>query len=576
MRHLFSSISISAIFVITNLTLLTGCGGGIQEHVAELERKGDVKGLIISLQKSDYAIEALGRLGAVEALASLLHRGSHNRTKRVVAALSKINNPSKVPSLITILGEEYWIARAAIQSLNNIGEPARDALIQCLTKCEERAAAHAAMALVAQGYGEAFPILVEYMSKMRQTKTLDVDFYRDSNDLVEEFYKAQLGHLADVLKEDGSKNPRFGSQPSNPRQIVLVRSRGESGYPIYPRLWDLPKSWWQDAYKPERLQLIAVVGDADEKVDSRRYGDVVMSRERKGTEIRLYDATTGTLIDSKVILGGSPPPYPTGWPKGDAPYYVLSGPSVNMDSFIPWLRMHVEKEVDSRPRQYSVSAERIDTKQNSNIYYDKNGYFTALPPKGWEQKDYPDEAIRSKVEFINAQMDGVNIRVIATPVERATMTNDELLVEITEKIETVLKPSYPSVNWSAHKEMIDDREAVVTAASGPDNEQRIIQFIIKGVNYSIALNAKSKQEFLGTESIFNDFVSSFTILDTDKSISDDDRTQAQIARLKRIAILRQQEGHINDALDIVDEALSLDPTNAELQEFQQRLRSSLQ
>ena len=227
-------------------------------------------------------------------------------------------------------------------------------------------------------------------------------------------------------------------------------------------------------------------------------------------------------------------------------------------------------------KQQNTTVEQKTHEQRKQIYYDnKNGYFTVLPPTGWKQKNFPNEVVRSKIEFINAQNDGVNIRVIVAPTQNPSMSNDELLSEIQNKVRTVLRPRYPSINWSAHKEIIDDRETVVILSSGPGIEQRIIQFIHKGLNYSIALNAKSKKNFQIAEPAFNDFVSSFTILESGKTITDADRTKAQIARLKRIAVLRQQEGHIADALNFVDEALALDPNNAQLKEFQQRLRSEI-
>ena len=59
--------------------------------------------------------------------------------------------------------------------------------------------------------------------------------------------------------------------------------------------------------------------------------------------------------------------------------------------------------------------------QTIQIYNDKNGYFTALAPTGWRQKDFPEETVRSKVEFINEQKGNISIRVIAGPVQNPSV-----------------------------------------------------------------------------------------------------------------------------------------------------------
>lgn len=221
--------------------------------------------------------------------------------------------------------------------------------------------------------------------------------------------------------------------------------------------------------------------------------------------------------------------------------------------------------------QQSTASARAVPETESRIYSDKNGYFTAARPKGWEQKDFPEETIRSKVEFINARNADVNIRVIVAPTASPSLSNDEFLAEVQEKIRTALRPRFPSINWTVRKETVVDREAVVMVGSGPGLEQRIVQYINQGMNYSVALNAKSREGFLEAEPTFRSFLYSFTILEGGKSSSEADRNAAQVARFTRLALLMQQTGQTADALQFVDQGLAVDPTNAQLKELQRSL-----
>lgn len=206
-------------------------------------------------------------------------------------------------------------------------------------------------------------------------------------------------------------------------------------------------------------------------------------------------------------------------------------------------------------------------------YSDKNGYFIATQPSSWKKKNFPEETIRSKVEFVDPKRSDVSIRVIVTPTESANSSLDDLFSQVQYKINNVIKPSYPSIKCSAFIKNVAEKNAVVMTLSGPGLEQEIVQYISNDLNYSIALNTPSKSDFNRAETKFRSFLDSFTILENGKSLSDADRLSAQVDRLKRLAILHEEMGQLSDALKYTDQGLSLDPTNEELKEIHKRLSS---
>lgn len=211
------------------------------------------------------------------------------------------------------------------------------------------------------------------------------------------------------------------------------------------------------------------------------------------------------------------------------------------------------------------------TQQRPRIYADKNGYFTALPPSSWTQKDFPSETIRSKAEFVDPQKKGISIRVIVAPTEKPSVSLDEFLAEVQNKVTTALTPRFPNIKWAARKEMFRDREAVVLTGSGPGVEQQIVQYIHKGLNYSVALNTNTREDFVRAEPVFQRFLDSFTILEGGKSLSEAERRAAQVSRFKRLAILQEKRGQIADAIHFAKEGLLIEPSDSELKEIVGRL-----
>ncbi len=215
----------------------------------------------------------------------------------------------------------------------------------------------------------------------------------------------------------------------------------------------------------------------------------------------------------------------------------------------------------------------VEKANSIQTYSDKKGYFIAIQPSLWQKKDFPEETIRSKIEFVDPKRSNVTIRVIVAPTETSNSSLEKLFAQVQDKINNVIKPNYPSITCSAVIKKVAERDAVVMSCSGSGLEQEIVQYIVNDLNYSIALNTASKSDFNRAETKFKSFLDSFTILENGDSLSDADRLSAQVDRLKRLAILHEEIGKLSDALNYTDQGLSIDPTNEELKEIQIRLSS---
>jgi hypothetical protein len=209
---------------------------------------------------------------------------------------------------------------------------------------------------------------------------------------------------------------------------------------------------------------------------------------------------------------------------------------------------------------------------SENVYKDKNGYFVAFTPAGWGKQDYPEETIRSKVAFNNPQINGVNIRVIAGPTPTEPYTLDDLLQENQQKIDTILKPRFPSGSFTIRKENIRGREGIVQLNSIPGTaEQKVVMFVNKNIWYSIAFSANSKSDYNKATAVFQRFLDSFIILDSGKRFTDAEIKAALVARCKRIAKLYIEMGQKGEALYWVNQGLAVDPDDVELKQMKQQL-----
>ena len=209
-----------------------------------------------------------------------------------------------------------------------------------------------------------------------------------------------------------------------------------------------------------------------------------------------------------------------------------------------------------------------------NLYKDKNGYFTVLPPAGWRQEDYPSETIRSKVAFQHPTEKDIVIRIISAPTPFQNYTLDDLYQETKEKIDSLFRQKFPSVKCNLTKREVEGRQAVVQRNSGsPIGEQEIVMFINKGLYYSIAFNTLTNSQFEKNYKTFQRFLTNFIILEAGKKFSEQEIRDGLISKYKRVAELYEQMGRIEDALDFVKEGIAIDPNNKDLIAIEKRLQT---
>lgn len=208
------------------------------------------------------------------------------------------------------------------------------------------------------------------------------------------------------------------------------------------------------------------------------------------------------------------------------------------------------------------------------VYSDKNGYFVAAVPEGWSIREYPEETIRSKVAFHSPREDRVYIRIISGPNPEDPYTLDDLLAESKEKIRTIFKRRWPSGSFTASKEKIADREAVVSRWSTERSEQEIVTFVTETTWYQVALGANGPQQLRSNRPTFQAFLTNFTFPEKGKKFSEDERRAAIVAKYTRLAKLHDEMGRKSEAILFLDEALSLEPDNKELLEYKSTLQGA--
>lgn len=204
------------------------------------------------------------------------------------------------------------------------------------------------------------------------------------------------------------------------------------------------------------------------------------------------------------------------------------------------------------------------------VYTDRNRYFTCLYPGDWRQKSFPDETIRSKVEFINPAKADLTIRIIVGPTSTRSVTADSYSHELNEKLPR-LRSMFPGITWTSRKATVAGREAVLQTGSGAGLEQRIVNYIHDGFQYSIALNAANKQDFVTGEPMLNWILASLTLDGGSKAMTEADRKAGQVARFKRLALLCEETGQRADALGFAREGLEIDPQSEDLKAIELRL-----
>ena len=106
---------------------------------------------------------------------------------------------------------------------------------------------------------------------------------------------------------------------------------------------ELPDSW-RSVYVG-RTELVAVIRYLQVDLNRTRYhayggGTIYVTRARLDTEVKLYEAKTGTLVVEKVFEGTEPVGFPSSLPSGTQ--YVF-GDKTSYQTVMDWLKEFVDK-----------------------------------------------------------------------------------------------------------------------------------------------------------------------------------------------------------------------------------------
>ena len=209
-----------------------------------------------------------------------------------------------------------------------------------------------------------------------------------------------------------------------------------------------------------------------------------------------------------------------------------------------------EKRSDASPRKYE----------------DKNGYFIAFPPSGWNEQTYPSETIRTKVDF---QQGDVGIRIIAGPLPSGMNTLDDLYAENKRKVDGILPQRSPSGStFSIDKGKKGGRDALIMvmdiSGEGPDE---IVMFVNSPLWYSIALRAPTRDDLEKHRAIFEHFLDTFVLLDSNKHFTEDEKNAAVVSKYVSIFNLCKEMGNMEEARRFLQEGIALHPNIKELREL---------
>ena len=213
-----------------------------------------------------------------------------------------------------------------------------------------------------------------------------------------------------------------------------------------------------------------------------------------------------------------------------------------------------------------VQAQQKASVAPPNRYEDKNGYFIAFPPSGWNEQTYPSETIRTKVDF---QQGDVGIRIIAGPLPSGMNTLDDLYAENKRKVDGILPQRSPSGStFSIDKGKKGGRDALIMvmdiSGEGPDE---VVMFVNAPLWYSIALRAPTRDDLEKHRAIFEHFLDTFVLLDSKKQFSDEEKSAVIVSKYVSIFNLYKKMGNMEEARRFLQEGIALCPNSKELREL---------
>jgi hypothetical protein len=207
----------------------------------------------------------------------------------------------------------------------------------------------------------------------------------------------------------------------------------------------------------------------------------------------------------------------------------------------------------------------------STIYRDPNNFFVAVIPEGWQSVPLLQGIVGSKVQFLPPPAaKGGSIEVIASPSLREFPSLDDVVSEQEKRVQ-LFKRLYPDASVTTQRRKVLDKHALIQRVVGTKINIENVLFVEGNTLYQLSLYAASNKAHEQLADTFQRFLNAFTILQPGRTFTDADRVRSVVDRAKYMAQRFTQVGETRMALELILDALRVDPSNEELLDLKAKL-----
>ncbi len=205
-----------------------------------------------------------------------------------------------------------------------------------------------------------------------------------------------------------------------------------------------------------------------------------------------------------------------------------------------------------------TTAEEAPVKLSDTRYVDPKGYFTIVPPDGWEIQEYPDDP-RGKVAF-KCPGSQTDLRVLINIVDYDDF--DQLVQQLLSKEEQL------GVETNLEETTFGDIPAVERDFGFQGIRLRAIDFLVGRVAHNLQYGAPEDEY---DTYLFVALKSMETYEPVFKDVTDEDQKKSIVAKKVRLAELMLEAGNLDVAAAYVEEGLEISPKDAKLLALKQQI-----
>ena len=193
-------------------------------------------------------------------------------------------------------------------------------------------------------------------------------------------------------------------------------------------------------------------------------------------------------------------------------------------------------------------------------YNDPKEYFRIVPPDGWQVKEYLQDS-RGKVAFTNYSSR------LGVVVQRDDIGNFDELVQLSEDIERRI-----GISTNIEKDTFGGREVVKRTFKAKGQQFISISFIAGTLTHNLTFSA-SPNEFERFLPVVSKSMETYEPLV--RRMKDQDISDHQVDKKRRLAQLMIDEGNYRLALDFINEGLEWAPRDEDLLNLKEVVESKL-